>query len=128
MDRPDARAVADETDPHAQVALFAKDMAAVLSRVGPVYEIMRTASAADTELADTFAEMDGYRAANMRRAAGWFAASGGLRVDEASAADTLFVLASPDVGRMLRVRKGWSEEQHADWLADVLTRALLEDP
>src|SRR3954467_7089319 len=30
MDRPDSRVVADEPDPRAQIALFAKDMAAVL--------------------------------------------------------------------------------------------------
>ena len=50
-----------------RIDLFARDMANLLERVGPVYEIMRTASASDDEMAATFEEMDGYRFQNISR-------------------------------------------------------------
>jgi hypothetical protein len=92
-----------------------------------VYEIMRTASAVEPEMATIFAEMDGYRLRNMRQAASWFAACGPLRVDVERAAETIWVLASPDVARMLCDARGYSEAEYADWLEDALIRTLLPD-
>jgi AcrR family transcriptional regulator len=127
MDRVEAQAISTETDQREQLRLFARDMTNVLARVGPVYEIMRTASSVDPEMADVFAEMEGYRANNIRRAAGWIEANGPLRVDVERAAEIMWTLASPDVGRMLRGRRGWSDDDYADWLCDTLTRTLLRD-
>jgi AcrR family transcriptional regulator len=127
LDRPEAAAVRDETDPRRQIHLFARDMAALSTRVRPVYEIMRTASAVEPEMATIFAEMDGYRLRNMRQAASWFAARGPLRVDVERAAETIWVLASPDVARMLCDARGYSEAEYADWLEDALIRTLLPD-
>ena len=67
MDRPEAQAVRDELDQRAQLHRFALDMAAVSSRVRPTFEIMRSASVVEPEMARVFAEMDGYRLTNMRR-------------------------------------------------------------
>ena len=100
MDRPEAQAISSETDQREQLRLFARDMTDVLSRVGPVYEIMRTASSVDPEMADVLTEMEGYRASNIRRAAGWIEANGPLRVNVERAAEIMWALASPDVGRM----------------------------
>jgi AcrR family transcriptional regulator len=127
MDRAEANRVRDETDPRRQIELFAEDIAGVLTRVSPVYEILRTAESVEPTAAEVHAEMDRYRFANMRRVAGWLADTGPLRVDEEDAAQLLWVIASPDVGRMLRHGRGLSEPEHARWLADQLTRALLAD-
>lgn len=128
MDRPEAQAVRDEPDQRRQLHLFARDIAAISTRVRPVYEIMRTASAVEPDVAAVLAEMDGYRRRNMRRAAGWIAARGSLRVDVDRAAETIWALASPDVARMLCEVRGWSEDEYADWLEDVLVRTLLPEP
>jgi hypothetical protein len=40
----------------------------------------------------------------------------------------VWAVASPDVGRLLRVGQGWDEDHHARWLEDVLVRLLLPDP
>ena len=125
MQRPEALAIRDETDQHRQIHLFALDMAAVSTRVRPVYEIMRSASAVEPEMAATFAEMDNYRLRNIRQFAEWLAARGPLRVDVDQAALTIWALASPDVARMLCDGQGWSEAEHAAWLEDVLVQALL---
>jgi AcrR family transcriptional regulator len=127
MDRPEAQAVRDEPDARRQIELFAGDIAEISERVRPVYEILRTASAVEPDLAPVFAEMDGYRFRNMSQVANWFAARGPLRVDVDRAAEIIWTLASPDVARMLCDRQGWTREQYADWLADTLTRTLLPD-
>jgi hypothetical protein len=69
--------------------------------------------------------MDRYRLANMQRAISWIAANGPLRVDEVSAAESLWVLASPDVSRMLLDGRGWTIDRYVAWLTDTLIRVLL---
>jgi AcrR family transcriptional regulator len=127
MERPEAQAVRDETDPRRQIQLFARDIAGISQRVRPVYEMLRTAAAVEPEMGKIFAEMDRYRLANMTRVADWFAARGPLRVPVADAAATIWALASPDVARMLCDGLGRSTDEYAAWLEDVLVQALLPD-
>jgi hypothetical protein len=44
------------------------------------------------------------------------------------AAEIIWVLASPDVATMLCDGRGWSVDQHAEWLEDTLVRTLLPGP
>jgi AcrR family transcriptional regulator len=128
MDRPEADAIRSQPDQRTQIRMYARDMAATLTRVGPVFEILRTAVAVEPAMADVYREMNGYRLRNMRRFVGWLAATGPLRMPPDEAAQTVWAIVSPDVGRLLRVGQGWTEEQHARWLDDVLARTLLPDP
>jgi AcrR family transcriptional regulator len=125
MDRPEALAVRDEPDQRRQLHLFARDMATTAARVRGVFEILRTASAVEPEMAAIHTEMNGYRLANMRRVAIWIAEHGPLRVDVDRAAEIIWVLASPDVATMLCGGRGWSVDEHARWLEDALVRTLL---
>jgi AcrR family transcriptional regulator len=125
--RPDAEMIRDEPDQRKQIELFATFIAGVSTAVRPVFEILRTASAVEPEMAKVFEEMDRYRLINMRTYAKWMAARGQLRVSARRAGEIIWALASPDVGRMLREEIGWTESQHARWLADTLTRTLLPD-
>lgn len=127
MDRPEAQAIRDETDQRRQLHLFARDMAATAARVRGVFEILRTASAVEPDMAAIHAEMNGYRLRNMRRVVGWIAERGPLRVDVDHAAEIIWVLASPDVATMLRDGCGWTADQHAEWLEDALLRTLLPE-
>ena len=128
LDRADAHAVRDEPDQRRQLHAFARDIAAISARVRPVYEIMRTASAVEPEMATVFAEMDAYRLRNMSQAAAWIAARGPLRVDVARAGQIIWAVASPDVARMLCDVQGWTNDQYAEWLEDMLVRTLLVSP
>ena len=128
LDRADAHAVRDEPDQRRQLHAFARDIAAISARVRPVYEIMRTASAVEPEMATVFAEMDAYRLRNMSQAAAWIAARGPLRVDVARAGQIIWAVASPDVARMLCDVQGWTNDQYAEWLEDTLVRTLLVSP
>ena len=125
MDRPEAVAVRDEPDQRRQLHLFARDMATTAARVRGVFEILRTASAVEPEMAAIHTEMNGYRLANMRRVAAWIAERGPLQVDVDRAAEIIWVLASPDVATMLCGGRGWSVDEHAEWLEDALVRTLL---
>ena len=55
------------------------------------------------------------------------AANGPFRenVDEVYATDVVWTLTSPEVFLLLTLERNWSKEKYAEWLADMLTRALL---
>ena len=124
---PAAQAIRDETDQRKQIALFAQWITGISTQLRPVFEILRTASAVEPEMADVLTEMDRFRMQNMQVYAKWFAARGPLRVSTRRAGEIVWALASPDVARMLCDELGWTQAQHARWLADMLTRTLLSD-
>ena len=126
-ERPDALAVRDEVDQRKQIELFANFIAGISTQLRPVFEILRTASAVEPEMAKVFEEMDRFRMKNMQTYARWIAARGPLRVSTRRAGEIIWALASPDVGRMLCDELGWTQTQHARWLSDTLIRTLLPD-
>jgi AcrR family transcriptional regulator len=127
MERPEAENVRDAPDQPTQVRLFAREMAATLTRVGPIFEILRTAVAVEPAAGEVYREMNGYRFQNMQRFVAWLASAGPLRLSPDDAARTVWAIAGPDVGRLLRDGQGFTEDQHARWLEDMLARALLPD-
>lgn len=122
---PEALAIKDEVDQRKQIELFAKFIAGISTELRPVFEILRTASAVEPEMAKVFEEMDQFRMNNMRTYASWIAARGPLRVSTRQAGEIIWALASLDVARMLCDELGWTESQHARWLSDTLIRTLL---
>ena len=125
--RPDAQAVKAEVDQRKQIELFATFITGLSTQLRPVFEILRTASAVEPDMAKVFEEMDRFRLHNMHTYAKWIAARGPLRVSTRRAGEIIWTLASPDVARMLCDELGWSPTQHARWLADSLIRTLLPD-
>jgi AcrR family transcriptional regulator len=123
--RPDAQAIKDEVDLRKQIELFASFITGISTHLRPVFEILRTASAVEPEMAAVFEEMDRFRMKNMQTYASWIAARGPLRVGTRRAGEIIWALASPDVGRMLCDELGWTQRQHARWLSDTLIRTLL---
>ena len=122
--RPDALAIRDEVDQRRQIELFATFITG-LTGIRPIFEILRTASAVEPEMATVFKTMDRFRLKNMRTYAKWIARRGPLRVSTKRAGEIIWALASPDVGRMLRDELGWTQAQHAHWLSETLIRTLL---
>lgn len=125
--RPDAQAIKDEVDQRRQIGLFADFISGISTELRPVFEILRTASAVEPDMAAVFQEMDRFRMRNMQQYASWIAARGPLRVPTKRAGEIIWTLASPDVARMLCDELGWSQAQHARWLEDTLIRSLLPD-
>ena len=125
--RPDAQAIKDEADQRRQIELFAKFIAGISTELRPVFEVLRTASAVEPEMGKVFEDMDDFRLKNMQTYSTWISARGPLRVNTRQAGEIIWALASPDVARMLCDELGWTESQHARWLADTLIRTLLPD-
>jgi AcrR family transcriptional regulator len=125
MDRGEAQRVREAPDQRQQIQLFALDMAALSTRVRPIFEVLRSASDSEPEVRDVLAEMERHRRTNMGRLVEWLSSRGPLAVDPEKAADIVWTLASPDVGRMLCDVRGWSEKEHAAWLESMLVFALL---
>jgi len=105
--------------------LFARDYTAMSERVRPVSEVLRTAKAVEPEMATVREEMEAHRFAYMRAIVQRLASRAKLRVPPNRAAQIVWTLASPDVGRMLCDVQGWTTGQYADWLEDTLATTLL---
>lgn len=126
MERPELVAVRDEPDRHRQVELLGDALSRVVEQVAPAFEMMRLAASVEPAMAEVYDEMQRYRLRNMTVAIGWLAARGPLRVPEDEAAETLWILASPDTARQLRGLRGWSRRRYAGWLTDALARTLID--
>lgn len=126
-DSPEGRAVRDERDPERQIELFADFITKLNVALRPLFAVMRSAAPSEPAVAETLATLEKNRMRNMRRYAGWIAARGPLRLSEQAATETLFAIASPDLGHVLCEELGWSRKKHAAWVADMLKRALLPE-
>jgi len=119
------RAVAAAVDQREQLQLFAADVSLRLERVGPLVEVLSTASRTDPELAALLAKIHDERLANLRTFVHALAANGPLRLEPEAALDTVWALASTDVHRLLTGTRGWSRERYREWLAGSLAALLL---
>ena len=126
-DSPAGQAVMNETDPVRQLELFAEYITKLNVVLRPIVQVMRSAAPSEPAVAQTLATLEKNRMKTMRRYASWFATRGPLRMDHDAAATTIFAIVSPDVGRLLCDELGWSRKRHAEWVADMLKRALLPD-
>jgi AcrR family transcriptional regulator len=125
LERPESLRVRDERTQRRQIELYVRHVAELGRLVRPIFVILRSAAAADPELEAVRKEMEGYRAENMRRVAGWIAERGKLRMPTARAGDTLWAVLSPDFATFLLDTRGWTEKQLIDWQIDTISRALL---
>ena len=115
-------------DQRTQIAMFASGMAGELERMRPLDDVLRSAAAADPDVAAARHEQnDVQRHAAMTAVVSWVRARGPLRagLDEATAADVVWTLASPEVHHMLLETRGWTRRQYQSWLNDALKAALL---
>ena len=127
LEREGPQAVLKETDQQRQVELFTEDIYEIMSRMTPIFEIMRTASRVDTEIAEMYENMLNSRVQGLMAFVRALMKNGPLRdgLTAESAAETVWALTSADIITLLVTNRGWSAENYKRWLADVLTRILL---
>lgn len=127
LERPEPQRMRMEPDQRTQLRMMAYGIADILDRAGPMFDVMRIAASTDVDIAAGYAELQEERLRNMTKVVGWVAANGplkaGLSVTEA--AETVWMLTSADVHRMLRIERRWSPERYERWLAHSLIAALL---
>lgn len=127
LQRPSPQAAMHAGDQRQQLSLFAPGISAILERVAPIFEIVRSAAKTEPEINEMYAQIFQDRLDNLRIFVQHLAANGplreGLGLDEAL--DTVWALTSPDFYTLLTVHRGWSKERYIEWLTDSLIRLLL---
>lgn len=129
LDRELPQRMRAEPDQRTQIAMFASGMAGELERMRPLDDVLRSAAAADPEVAAARSEQnDRLRHAAMRTVVGWVRARGPLRdgLDESTAADVVWTVTSPEVHQMLLDVRGWDRAGYENWLRTTLELSLLQ--
>ena len=127
LERQGPQAAMNETDQRRQIELFADDIYEIMSRVAPLFEVMRGAAKTETEMAEMLQSILDARVQGMLAFVHAFVKNGPLRkgLKPEMAAETVWLLTSAEVFTLLKTNRGWSEESHKQWLVDSLTRLLL---
>jgi TetR/AcrR family transcriptional regulator, regulator of autoinduction and epiphytic fitness len=127
LERQGPKAVMAETDQHRQIELFVNDIYTIMSRVAPVFEIMRVASKTEPDVAALFQSLLNERVGGMMAFIRALLKNGPLRegLTPEDAAETVWTLTSGEVFTLLNMNRGWPEEKYKHWLIDVLTTFLL---
>jgi AcrR family transcriptional regulator len=127
LDRPQIRAVGEVPDPSQQIGLFAGEIESIMSRVAPLFQVMRTAAKTEPEIANLLEEILTSRLQGMSHFISTLVERGPLRadLDEKSAVETVWALTSAEVYSLMTVDRGLSAEQYQVWLGNTLTRLLL---
>jgi AcrR family transcriptional regulator len=127
LDRPGPQHVRAERDQQRQITLFAQDMAALVGRVGPLFEVMRGAALTEPEIAELLQRLLTARRSTMTVFVQWLESNGPLRsgLSPDDAADTVWALSSAEVHHLLTVDRGWPSEHYEQWLGDALNALLL---
>jgi AcrR family transcriptional regulator len=118
--------VGEEESAADAIARFARAGAAILARVAPVYDVMRSASALP-EVGQLLAENRRRRRADQRRLVRSLAATGVLRpdLDAQHASDVVYGLVNEDVYLMLTTDCRWSRKRFTTWLTETLLEQLV---
>jgi AcrR family transcriptional regulator len=121
------RALRKVSNQRQMLAGFAADIVPRIERVRPIDDVMQSAAAIDSEIAELRARMQENRFSKLRTFIEWLAANGALRldIDVDEAATIAWTLTSPEVNRLLRDVRGWSSSRYQEWLSATLVRVLL---
>jgi AcrR family transcriptional regulator len=127
LEQAGANALSAARDQRAQIGIFAEDIAGVLGSVADLMAVVRSAAATDAALALLYAQLHEGRRRNLAFVTEALLERGALRegMDAASATDTLWRLASPDLYLLMRDIERLSLDRYVAWLADTIATALL---
>jgi AcrR family transcriptional regulator len=122
------RAVLDEPDPERQLRLNVHNAKLVRARIGQLLEVLRSAAAVDAEIAALWSRIQAEFYDNQRSIVQLLNEKGALRcgLNMSQATDVLWTLNHPNVYRLLVTDRGWTPDQHEQWLGDLLCSELLE--
>jgi TetR/AcrR family transcriptional regulator, regulator of autoinduction and epiphytic fitness len=127
LDRPEPQAVLGDVDQHRQIEMFSRGITDILGRVAPLFEVIRSASKTEKEIARLLQRLLGERLDNMTSFVEHVARNGGLRegMDISIAAELVWTVTSPEVFLLLTRDRNYSKERYIAWLDAMLTRLLL---
>ncbi|HET7490193.1 MAG TPA: helix-turn-helix domain-containing protein [Acidimicrobiales bacterium] len=129
-DRPHVEAIRAEPDRRRAVELIAKHLTAVAGRYAELHEVLRAAAhGSDKELRDLWEAEQREGLAGAGFWVGILAEKGPLPAGMArrAAVDVMWLLMTPDHYYRLVHQRGWSQRRYESWLADTITRLLLDE-
>ena len=99
LDRPGPQQVKSEPDQRRQLHMFARDMADIMERVGPLFGVMRAAATTVPEIAALLESLLSARRENIGVFVRWLTHNGPLRpeLSESEVTDTVWTLTSAEV-------------------------------
>lgn len=125
--RPWVAALRAEAAPDAALRIYAAAMRGIFHRAARLELALAATAEADPELAGLAETAREQRAIGCRLIAKELASKSKLRHGhtKSSTADILFVMASPEVYRLLVLYRGWPESRYERWLAQTLMAQLF---
>lgn len=129
LQRDGPKAVLQAKDPIRLLNLFAQDISEILERIAPIFEITRFAAKTEPDIADLLKTMLDQRFQNLSVVIQHLKALGSLRkgLNDKQASETIWVITSPEVFRLLIKDRDWNKEHYVNWLSDTLIRLLLSE-
>ena len=120
---------ARETDPTTIMREWGLLTAEVAALVTPIRLLIRSAAAADPEMATLLEDSDAERLERMLHHARFLHERGYLREDVtlAEAADILWTCSSAEIYELLVMRRNWSPQRFAHYITDFMITSLLRD-
>ena len=130
LERDWVETIRQEPNQRQRLKLLVHKTRVVYERAGPIHAIIRSAAASDAEIAALRQTHQEQRLQGQTEFVRILAAAGPLRkgLTIESAADTYWVLVSPDVYNTLTIERGWSADRYETWLLDALIAQLLPNP
>lgn len=128
-ERDYVRAIRAEPEARGKLAIYARAIRLIQTRLAPLFLTLQAAASSEPELATLWREISERRAANMRLLAADIAATGALRSDISvdQVADIIWSMNSAEYYDLLVHQRGWSPERFEAWLLDAWQRLLLND-
>jgi AcrR family transcriptional regulator len=116
-----------ESDPGNIVRGWGELTVEVAPRIAPIVLLVRSAAAADPEMAGLLAEIEAARLSRMTGNARNLAAAGHLRRDITveQAGEVLWTYSSPELFDLLVIKRGWPAERYGAFIAEAMIAALL---
>jgi AcrR family transcriptional regulator len=117
------------TDPRELIRGWGRFSSEVAPPGAPVVLLVRSAAAADPEMAELLEEIDAQRLGRMEENARTLYERGQLRagVTLEQARDVLWTYSSPDLYELLVLKRGWSPTEYGDFIARGVIAALLPE-
>jgi AcrR family transcriptional regulator len=127
MQRDGPLSVLHEKNQHRQIEIFSHDIFEIMSRMAPIFEIMRIAAKTEPEIAEMLQQILKSRYHGMEKFIQYLSANITLQdgLTLAEAAETVWAITSSELYTLLTVDRGWSGEKYEQWLVKTLTRLLL---
>ena len=121
------QAIEREPDPRRQLALLAALATQIGNRIGGLYQVLAGAAGSDPEMAELYRKQQQARYKDQQRLARSLARKGALKegLPEATATDIMWAIANPNTHYALISERRWTPGQYEQWLAHLLTCALL---